>query len=77
MKSFVYLNIMPCSQVKLNRRFGRRYHVHHQDRRANQARNQHEAQPSAAVRTSDTRICTRFLLSKEDVCMNFCLKLKK
>jgi hypothetical protein len=43
MKSSVFLDIMPCSLLKVNQRFRRTRHIHFQSRRISQARNQCEA----------------------------------
>jgi hypothetical protein len=43
MKSTIFWDIMPCSPLKVNRRFGGIYHLHLQDQRISRARNQHES----------------------------------
>jgi hypothetical protein len=40
---------MLCSPVKVNQRFERTHHIHLQDRKESQARNQHEADKTAAL----------------------------
>jgi hypothetical protein len=42
MKSYIFWDIMPCSHLKINGRFGGKYRLQLQDGRINQARNQHE-----------------------------------
>jgi hypothetical protein len=42
-KSSIFWDIMPCSPLKSNRRFGEIYHLQRQDRRISQTRNHHEA----------------------------------
>jgi hypothetical protein len=39
MKSTIFWDIPPCSPLKVNRRFGGAYHLHHQGRRISRARN--------------------------------------
>jgi hypothetical protein len=39
MKSSIFWDTTPCSLVKVNRLFGRKYRLHLQDRRVNQTRN--------------------------------------
>jgi hypothetical protein len=43
MKRFIFWNIMPCSPLKINGRFGETCRLHIQDQRISQARNQNEA----------------------------------
>jgi hypothetical protein len=43
MKSSVFWDIMPCSSLKVGRRFGETYRLHLQGRRISQTRNQGEA----------------------------------
>jgi hypothetical protein len=43
MNSTVFWDILPCSPLKVNRRFGRIYRLHIQGRRISRARNQHES----------------------------------
>jgi hypothetical protein len=43
MKSSVFWDIMPCSSVKVNQRFGGTYRLHLQGQKVSQARNKHEA----------------------------------
>jgi hypothetical protein len=40
LKSIIFLDITPCSPLKLNKSFGRTYHLHLQDRRLNRAKYQ-------------------------------------
>jgi hypothetical protein len=37
--SYIFWDITPCSPVKVNRRFGRKYHLHLQGLRVSQERN--------------------------------------
>jgi hypothetical protein len=41
MKSSILWDIMPCSPLKVNRRFGGKFRLHLQGRRASKARDQH------------------------------------
>jgi hypothetical protein len=43
MKSAIFWDITPCSQLTVNRHFGGTYHLHLQGRRINRARNQRES----------------------------------
>jgi hypothetical protein len=52
MKSSVFRNIMPCSQLKINRRLGATYRLHLQGPRINQDRNQHESSSKQSSETS-------------------------
>jgi hypothetical protein len=49
-ESSMFWDIMPCSTLKVNRRFGAAYHLHLQVTRIRQGRNQDEAgdKPSSA-----------------------------
>jgi hypothetical protein len=42
MESSIFWDILPCTLLKANRRFGRTYRLHLQGRRLSKARNQHE-----------------------------------
>jgi hypothetical protein len=42
-KSTLFWDIEPCSLLKVNRRFGRIYWLHHQNRRISRARNQSDS----------------------------------
>jgi hypothetical protein len=48
-EQFIFWNIMPCSPLKVNRRFGGPCSVHLQGRRISQGRNQHEAGSKQSV----------------------------
>jgi hypothetical protein len=48
LKSSIFCNIIPCSPLKVNRRFGGTRHLHLQSRRMSQARNQHETTAPAS-----------------------------
>jgi hypothetical protein len=47
---------MPYSQLKVDRRFGGTYLLHHQDRRIWQARNQREADSKQSLVSEDTAL---------------------
>jgi hypothetical protein len=52
MKIYIFCNITPCRQLRVDRRFGGTCRLHLQNQRINQGRNQHEAgskQRSASV----------------------------
>jgi hypothetical protein len=53
-------NITRCNLMKVNRRFGETYHLHHQDQRISQARNQLEAFRKRNNRVKDFSVEVRF-----------------
>jgi hypothetical protein len=60
-KSYTFCKIVPCSPLKVNRRFGRTCHLHFQGRRISQERNQREAgnmQVSSACYVPDVLWCS-------------------
>jgi hypothetical protein len=51
MKSSVAWSITPCRPLKVNRRFGRTYRLHHHGRRIKQARNPHQTNRRSLLAT--------------------------
>jgi hypothetical protein len=49
MKSVVFWDIMPCSPLKVSRRFGGTYHLYLQSQRINQAKNQRQCRWQAEL----------------------------
>jgi hypothetical protein len=58
MKSSIFWNIMLCSPLKVNQRFGGTYRLHLQGQRMSQARNQRESRWQAFMLVSSLAYST-------------------